>query len=38
MTTQSTIIRLKVLIRQTRKTLLLLEEELQRIIDGKEKN
>lgn len=33
-----TIIRIKILIKQTRKTLLLLEEELQRIIDGKEKN
>lgn len=38
MTKQSVIIRLRILIRQTRKTLLLLEAELQRIIDDKEKN
>ena len=37
MTKTAIIIRLKVLIRQTRKTLFLLEQELQSIIDAEEK-
>ena len=36
MSTESTIIRIKLLIRKTRRTLAILEEELQRIIETKE--
>ena len=37
MSNRAIIIRLKVLIRETRKTLFLLEQELQSIIDSEEK-
>lgn len=37
MTNKSAIIRLKILIKNTRKTLFLLEQELQSIIDNEEK-